>query len=61
MSAPDTNLETQEKRHYGPLGGMPLAIILASVVFLAVMAWMAVSGDEPREEIAPAVTVGGTE
>ncbi len=38
MSAPDTNLEKQKRRHWGPLLGIALAIVLAgglAFVFLA--------------------------
>lgn len=29
MSAPQTNLEKQEKRHWGPIAGITLALIVA--------------------------------
>ena len=38
MSAPDTNLEKQERRHRGPLIGMAIAVIFAGIlgfIFLA--------------------------
>lgn len=61
MSPPDTNVETQGKRHKGPLSGMPLAIILACVAFLAVLGWMALNDTEPRDETVPEVSAGGTD
>lgn len=50
MSAPDTNIDVQEERHKGPLVGMPLAAVLASVVFLAVLGYYTLTGaDDPAE------------
>lgn len=43
MSPPDTNIEKQAKRHKGPLTGMPLAIAVATVVFLGFLAWSALT------------------
>jgi hypothetical protein len=44
MSAPDTNVEKQAKRHKGPLKGMPGAIILAVVAIIAVFVWVNLTG-----------------
>jgi len=62
MSAPDTNLETQEKRHKGPLSGMVLAAVIAAVGFAGLLAWLAWNGIEPREglEVEAAAPAGGT-
>ncbi len=49
LSAPDTNIKKQEKRHKGPLSGMPLAAVIAALGFVGVLAWMAWTGMEPRE------------
>lgn len=49
LSAPDTNIEKQEKRHKGPLSGMALAAIIAALGFVGVLAWLAWTGMEPRE------------
>lgn len=54
MSAPDTNIEKQAERHKGPLSGMPGAIILASVLFLGILGWFAMTDNEPREASVPA-------
>lgn len=54
MSAPDTNVEKQAKRHKGPLRGMSGAIILAVVAILAVFAWVNLTGVD--EAPVPEVT-----
>ncbi len=46
MSAPDTNLEKQEKRHKGPLIGMGLGVVFAIVVIAFLVGWI---GDNPRD------------
>lgn len=46
MSPPDTNVEKQTKRHKGPLAGIPLAIAIAAVVFVAFLAWSAFTGTD---------------
>ncbi|MGK7754225.1 MULTISPECIES: hypothetical protein [unclassified Roseovarius] len=45
MSAPETNLERQKKRHIGPLGGMLLVVAFVSILF-GVFYILATSGDE---------------
>lgn len=50
MSAPDTNIKTQEKRHKGPLSGMVLAVVIAALMFLALILWLAWSGNDPGDE-----------
>ncbi|MFN3208718.1 MAG: hypothetical protein ACE369_06900 [Roseovarius sp.] len=52
MTPPDTNVEKQAKRHKGPLGGMTLAVVFASVLF-AIFYVFVISGGED-EEGAPA-------
>ncbi len=41
MSAPETNVETQKKRHRGPLVGILAAVLLVAAVFVAFLAWTA--------------------
>lgn len=48
MSAPRTNLETQTKRHRGPLIGISLGLILVVAVALAAF----LSGGVPLEDQA---------
>ncbi|QGX99019.1 hypothetical protein EI983_12365 [Roseovarius faecimaris] len=63
MSAPDTNVEKQTKRHKGPLTGMPAAIVLAVVAIVGAIAWINFTGIE--DEVDTGVTTsteaqGGT-
>ncbi|MEB8385949.1 hypothetical protein OO012_01800 [Rhodobacteraceae bacterium KMM 6894] len=50
MSAPDTNIETQEKRHKGPLSGMFIGVMVAGVMFLGLMIWLVWNGNDPGED-----------
>jgi hypothetical protein len=52
MSAPQTNIETQEKRHIGPLLGMGVAVLFA----LGAGLWWAMSPEEPDTPIATSTT-----
>lgn len=61
MSAPDTNVEKQARRHKGPLTGIPLAALLAAVAFVGYLAFTALTGtgeDGPQtnQTVAPAAT-----
>ncbi|WP_424966790.1 MULTISPECIES: hypothetical protein [unclassified Dinoroseobacter] len=49
MSAPNTNLETQRKRHIGPLVGIALAVGFAAFLFLAYLFFLADEGTPPVE------------
>ncbi|NIY72492.1 hypothetical protein HCZ30_08590 [Marivivens donghaensis] len=59
MSAPDTNLKKQEKRHSGPLIGMGIAVAIVVVVFFA---WMGgvFSGGMPADTVAPGTDTEAT-
>lgn len=48
MSAPKTNIDTQVKRHKGPLWGMAFAMAVALVAFLAMVSWLVEEGDTPE-------------
>ena len=50
MSAPDTNVDTQAKRHRGPIVGIVTVLTFAAVLFVAFLAW---SADPVGEETAP--------
>ncbi|MFO6463748.1 hypothetical protein [uncultured Jannaschia sp.] len=52
MSAPNTNLEKQEKRHAGPLIGIGAGVVLALVLLIAFIFFM---GDAPGEGEADVV------
>ncbi len=51
MSAPDTNIEKQARRHKGPLVGIIGAVIVAGLLFIAFLTWVA---DEPDEAVPAA-------
>ena len=57
MSAPKTDLDKQEKRHRGPLGGMALAVVFALVLLVALITWLSANGNDP---VAEGQTEGGT-
>ena len=48
MSAPDTNIEKQQKRHYGPLWGITAVLIVVAIGIFAVPA----ATDEVSEEVS---------
>jgi len=48
MSAPDTNIETQERRHAGPLTGMALAVTFAGVLLVGLIFWTVYKGGAPE-------------
>ena len=50
MSASNTNIEKQAKRHRGPLFGIAIAVIWAAVLFAGFMIWTAYQGDNPNAQ-----------
>lgn len=52
MSAPDTNIDTQERRHKPVLTGIRLSLIFVAILFLGWLAWLAAMGNSPGEEEA---------
>lgn len=48
MSAPDTNIEKQAKRHKGPLVGIIAGLIFAGVLLFALITWMSANGNTPE-------------
>ncbi|SLN30990.1 hypothetical protein AQS8620_00986 [Aquimixticola soesokkakensis] len=56
MSAPNTNIETQERRHKGPLVGMAIGIAFVAVITLVYI--FAFSSSQPQDgaEFVPAST-----
>jgi len=48
MSAPETNVEKQAKRHKGPLSGMAGGLLFVGVLLVAFMAWTFMQADEPE-------------
>jgi len=53
MSAPQTNLETQEKRHWGPIVGITLALTVAAVAAIYFLAAPAVENDAADPDGTP--------
>ena len=48
MSAPDTNIEKQAKRHKGPLGGFALIAIFIVLITAAYSIYLVSAGDAPE-------------
>ena len=48
MSAPDTNIEKQEKRHKPALLGMGAAVLWSVVLLVGLIAWVVYQGSEPE-------------
>lgn len=46
MSAPDTNVEKQAKRHKGPLLGIIAGIIVVGLMFLGLIFWVTAQSDD---------------
>ncbi len=49
MSAPDTNVEEQKKKHKTALLGIRGVMGFAGVLLLGLILWLAYQGQEPRE------------
>jgi hypothetical protein len=47
MSAPDTEIKTQRKRHFGALAGMAAAVVFAGVLLVGYLIILAERGDAP--------------
>lgn len=57
MSAPHTNLETQKRRHRGPLIGMALAVIFGVALIVYWQFEEAAQGNSPTSDtVQPAET-----
>lgn len=56
MSAPDTNVETQKKRHKPALMGIRGAVLFALVLLLGLIGWVASQGQTP---VDPEVKIDG--
>lgn len=56
MSPPDTNLETQKRRHW------PVFVGVAAAIAVAIVTWLALEGrlDEAEEDTSPTVMEGET-
>lgn len=49
MSAPQTNVEKQEKNHRPPLVGMAAMVVFAIVLLIALVVYISARGNEPEE------------
>ncbi len=58
MSAPDTNLKKQKRRHKGPLVGMTIAVLLALALLIGLV-FNVIGGDTQTDEVPPSVEAEG--
>ncbi|WP_308914919.1 hypothetical protein [Jannaschia sp. LMIT008] len=56
MSAPNTNLEKQEKRHAGPLIGITACIVFAAIIITAYFGFIAAPAEDGAVDAGAAVT-----
>lgn len=56
MSASNTNLDKQVRRHRGPLFGIAMVLIFAAVLFAGFMVWTAYASDNPTAQ-SPAALI----
>ena len=57
MSAPQTNIEKQQRRHVGPLVGITACLIFAGVIYLAFTFFMAGEPGEGEADVVPSPDV----
>ena len=50
MSAPETNVETQKKRHRPAIWGMAIGGVFVAIIFFAYLANIAAQGNDPTED-----------
>ncbi len=50
MSSPDTNPQTEEKRHRPALLGIRASLVYGAVLLTGLVIWMAISGEEDTGE-----------
>lgn len=55
MSASNTNIEKQVRRHRGPLFGIAAVLAFAAILFAGFMVWTAYQSDNPEAESPAAV------
>ncbi|WP_370400455.1 hypothetical protein [Sulfitobacter sp. JB4-11] len=58
MSAPDTNIDKQTRRHKAPLLGIGIVAIFAGALFLALTGWTLTGGEEDEgvDAVVPVAT-----
>ena len=50
MSAPETNVDTQKKRHRPAIWGMAIGGIFVAIIFIAYLVNLAAQGNDPTDE-----------
>ncbi|MGR3492942.1 MAG: hypothetical protein ACU0DW_12870 [Shimia sp.] len=50
MSAPDTNLEKQEKRHWGSLLGIKAVLVYAAILLAIFVIYVTAMGNDPTDD-----------
>lgn len=55
MSASNTNIEKQAKRHRGPMVGIVVSLVWAGVLFVGFLIWTAYASDNPNAESPAAI------
>ncbi|SHJ37431.1 hypothetical protein SAMN04488012_10893 [Palleronia salina] len=50
MSAPDTDVKKQQRRHKFPLVGMAWMVVWAAVLLIGLIVYLSLSGNEPGNE-----------
>ncbi|MFU1477153.1 hypothetical protein ACM25N_05390 [Roseovarius sp. C7] len=58
MSAPQTNIHEQERRHKGPLSGMALALGFGVLMIAILGIWLVANGNQPRDASGEAAPTG---
>ncbi|PZX16230.1 hypothetical protein LX81_02081 [Palleronia aestuarii] len=59
MSAPNTDVKKQERRHKVPLSGMAWMVGFAAVLLVALVIYLSVGGNEPGDGEAVGASDGG--
>lgn len=59
MSAPETNIERQKRRHWGPLVGIAVVLGFAAVITVWYLGVLAANGNDPTEPGVPADVSNG--
>jgi hypothetical protein len=57
MSAPETNIEKQKRRHAGPLIGMGAGVVFAGILITAMLMLIGEPAGEGEADIVPSPTV----
>ncbi|WP_108894146.1 hypothetical protein [Palleronia abyssalis] len=59
MSAPNTNVKKQERRHKFPLMGMVWSVVWAVVLLAGLLIYLSFSGNEPGDQQPVGAEDGG--